>query len=250
LGIGRISCLEVTKVALDDLARYTTHGVGDRCVKMFPLFAWALIDFRDNVSRGKCGVFDFREKVLSGSDPFRHTDFHQGVVSVRSVLGEVKRVMRCAFCVTFRHNLNHDTPIGKVFLLYLVKQVPLAAFAIGANDAFRLVVRQILIAPHRPEVEFDPVPLVARTDKAVGVGAKSVHMTKALWQTPIREHHCYLVQTLGGSRPETPHRCRTPLIGLRIALRGVNKIGELIRIAGETNRSVIGNEVPVSFFGT
>jgi len=74
-------------------------------------------------------------------------------------------------------------------------------------------------------------------------------MPVAVRRAAVAEQHRHLVQAFGRATPEIPHHLRRLHVGLRIALLGVHKIGELDGILDEEHRRVVADQIPVALLG-
>src|ERR1700728_1525117 len=123
------------------------------------------------------------------------------------------------------------------------------ALPIIGHDRSRGLVRKILDTLLGPEVELYPGTLVPGIDHREGMAPEEMHVSKRLWNATVGHDDGDLVECLWKQRPEVPVILRTAKAGAGIALDGVIEVRESQRIAEEKNRSIVSDDVPISFLG-
>nr|GEU28368.1 hypothetical protein [Tanacetum cinerariifolium] len=184
---------------------------------------------------------------------FEHAHGHQGEVRVRPYLGQIERVPAGALFprrqFRFGGHLQTHVPAREIAGRNRAEQVALRVVRIGAGNAGRLGGRQVLDALLRLEVPLAVHALARVVDQAEGMAAETVHVAVAVRRAAVREQHRHLVQAFRRLAPEVEHHGRRLQIGLRVALLGMNKIGELDAVLDEEHRRVVTHQVPVAFLG-
>ena len=206
-------------------------------------------DTRYHVGRGEGGLLHILEVVVRVAVELHVAHFDQRIILLRPDLGQIERMEAVGRCIGLRHDLHVQGPAGEVAVLDRVVQVALGALAITGDHRGGLLIGQVLDALLGLEVELDPVALVVRTDEAVGVRAKQVHMTVASRNAAVTHHVGHLVQRFGQPGPEVPVVVGVAHVGARVALDRVVQVGEFQRVTEEEYRSVVAYQIPVALLG-
>ena len=167
----------------------------------------------------------------------------------RPVCVRQRRSNKNAVVITRGHDLDTETPLGKVAVPDRVVQILLGRLARAADDLGGLGVRPVPVALQRLEVELDLETLALVVDQGEGVGAVAVDVADAHRQAAVGHQDRHLVQTLRRQRPEVPHRGGRTQVGPGVALLRVDEVRKLVGVAHEEDRRVVADHVPVALLG-
>ena len=168
---------------------------------------------------------------------------------MRPDLGEIERIPRKRLGLRLAHHLDAEAPARKIAALDGLEEAALVRFAVPCRQGAGLGVGEAFDALQRLEVELAPHPLAVGVDEAVGVAAVAVEVTVRSRQAAVREQDRHLVQGFRAQRPEIPLHVQVAQVGLRVALLGVDELGELVGVADEEHRGVVAHHVPVALLG-
>ncbi len=168
---------------------------------------------------------------------------------MRPHLGEVERVEAVRRRLGRRHDLDLHGPGRELTPLDGLAQIALVAVRVLAGELVGLVLGEVLDALVGLEVVLDPEDLAGLVVPLVGVRAVPVHVAERGRDAPVTEEPGHLVGGLGRQTPEVPDVVRLLRTGVRVALLGVDEVGELDGVLDEEHRGVVPDEVVVAVLG-
>ncbi len=196
------------------------------------------------------GLLDFGEIIVRVAIQFQDADVDHRAIGVRPDFGEVERVPAGALGPFLRLGIGHDLylhcPAGEIAPLDRAEQVFLRRLAGTADHLGRLGIGPMLVALLGFEVKFDPDAFTGGVDETVGMRAVAIDVAYAGGQAAIGTSISSLMQTFRRQRPEVPHGGGRTQVRPRVALLGVDEVGELVRIAHEEHRRIVADQVPVT----
>ncbi|MGY3246865.1 hypothetical protein ACVWYT_006314 [Streptomyces sp. TE4109] len=142
-----------------------------------------------------------------------------------------------------------DRPGREVAALDRLAQIALVAVRVLTGELVGLGLGEVLDALVGLEVVLDPEDLSGLVAPLVGVRAVPVHVAQRGRDAPVTEEPGHLVGGLGRQTPEVPDVVRLLRAGVRVALLGVDEVGELDGVLDEEHRGVVADEVVVALFG-
>ncbi len=206
-------------------------------------------DARHEVGGAEDRLLDLGEDVPRVAVELQLADLDRRVVRVRPHLGEVERVEAVGRRVRRGHDLDLHRPGGEVAALDRLAQIALVAVGVLAGELVGLVLGEVLDALVGLEVVLDPEDLAGLVVPLVGVRAVPVHVAQRGRDAPVTEEPGHLVRRLGREAPEVPDVVRLLRAGVRVALLGVDEVGELDGVLDEEHRGVVADEVVVALLG-
>src|SRR5690606_33837373 len=124
---------------------------------------------------------------------FKITHFNQWIVTFWPHFSQIKRVIRHFSCIGFWHDLHIHGPAREITALNRFIQVTLRAFTVFPNQISSFLVSQIFNALLSFKVEFHPITLISRVNKAKGVRTKTMHMAIGGRNTAVTHYNSDLV---------------------------------------------------------
>lgn len=210
---------------------------------------WGEFDTRNDVGRSEGGLFDFGKVVdwVSVQNDLSHGD--QRELAMRPDLGDIERIPFELICLFLSHDLNVEGPFRELALFDSVVQISDGVIRISCGQLESLLGREVLDLLVGLGMEFAPEMLSILVDKLEGVGSISVHVTVSIRSSSIAEQEHDLVDGFRSQGPEVPHRIGVLQMSRWMPLLSVDKVREEDWIADEEDRSVVSDQIPVSFFG-
>ena len=173
----------------------------------------------------------------------------QRIVRVRPDLRDVEAVPAICLRILPRHDLNADAPGWEIAFRDGVAQIAGGMVRVLAGHARGLFAREVLDALVGLEVELHPAVRAARVVPLERMAAVAVHVAVASRRAAVGEEDRDLVDGLRRERQEIPEHVRVRRVGRRVALLGMDEVGELQRIADEEDRRVVAGHVVIALFG-
>jgi len=144
------------------------------------------------------------EIVLRIHIEFEKSDFNQGKIGFRPNLRQIEWIESKGPCLRVGHYLNEKGPSRIFAALYTIEKVASVGLPVLANQCFSLRVTEIVYSLLGAEVKLHPSTCAGGVNEAVGMTAKTMHVTVASGNTSFTHHNCDLVERFRQQRPEVP----------------------------------------------
>ena len=176
------------------------------------------------------------------------TDFLERVVFVWPHLGDVINIESVVSCICKWHDLNVQSPRWEVAILDSVEQVHSGVILGFHAHLCCLLVCKVLDSLVSLEVVLNKECFAGGVDPLEGMGTVSIHVSVTIWRSTIRHEDGNLMKGLWRVRPEVPGHLSRLHTRLWVSLLAVDEVWELDWIFDEENRSVVSDQVVISFF--